>query len=249
MIASQTNKTVKMLRSLHEKKGREKENAFLIEGAKFVAEITSDWDVSHVITASGYKGQLPKFDNCVFLTLDDDLFTIVSDTKAPQGILAVVKKPSFSISDMQGHVFMLEEMNDPGNLGTVLRTCHGLNISGIILSPNCVDIYSPKVVRSSAGSIFHIPHVQMCLKQAMTELKSRGALVYATLPRADKALYEFDLCKPAAFLFGSEHGGLKAETAALADESISIPSLAESLNVSMCASIVAYEALRQGLTK
>jgi len=248
IITSTSNNFVKMLRGLKEKKGRGREDAFLVEGAKFVGEIGAEWSVRHVVMSASFASEYGR-DTAVVLS--DGVFATISDVLAPQGIMAVVQRRNFGINELfvadKPLVFMLEEINDPGNLGTILRTCHGLGAAGIILSPNCVDIYSPKVARASAGSIFHIAHVVMDLQQAAAELKGRGVPIYATLPLAKKPLHQLDLRQAAAFLLGNEHKGLKDETAALACEAISIPAAAESLNVSICAAILAYEASRQRL--
>jgi len=248
IITSMSNRTVKEIRALSDKKGRSKANAFLVEGAKFVAEISSDWEVSQIVTAAS-RGPSPDFGDCPRTTVSDDVFATLSDVQAPQGILAVVKQRDFTINDLftteNPAIFLLEEINDPGNIGTILRTCHGLGINGIVLSPNCADIYSPKVVRASAGSIFHIPHVRMCIKQAISEIKARGVRVYATLPKADFPIQQLDLRRPSAFLLGNEHDGLKPETTAAADAGVTVPAVNESLNVSICAAILAYEVSRQ----
>lgn len=246
IIKSQSNNLVKKIRSLQTKKGREQESAFLVEGIKFVAEITPKWEILHTIASESFAKE-NRARNAIIVS--DEVFASISDVSAPQGILAVVKKQETDIHAMLSAksplIFVLEEINDPGNLGTILRTCHGFGVDGVILSHGCVDIYSPKVVRASAGSVFHIPHIKMCITQAMQALDNADVTTYATLPKAETPLFSLNFKEPSAFLLGNEHNGLKPETVSLAQKTVKIPSVAESLNVSICAAILAYEASRQ----
>ena len=244
IITSASNKFVKSVRALRDKKGREQAGAFVVEGAKFVAEIPAGWKIRHIIAAASYprRGEL-----CSPVVVTDAIFTTLSDVATPQGILAVVEKKQYSIDRvLNGQtIFILENINDPGNLGTILRACHGLGACGVVLSPGCADIFSPKAVRASAGSLFHIPFAITCIKEAAAHLSAKQLPLYATSPQADKPLYNLNLQGPSAFLLGNEHHGLTPEACALATDSISIPTAAESLNVSMACAILAYEAMRQ----
>jgi TrmH family RNA methyltransferase len=252
IITSSSNKIVKQIRALREKKGRDLARAFLVEGAKFVAEIGPDWEILRVVMseshAAGVNCVRPPL-GCAPIIVTDRIFAALSDTTTPQGVMAVVAQREFGFGDVvKGErplVFVLEEINDPGNLGTILRSCYGLGADGVILSESCADIFGPKTIRASAGAVFHMPFVVMDAKEAINALKTRGVAVYAASPAADKSVYELDLQKPAAFILGNEHKGLKPETAALADCGVKIPIYSESLNVSAACAILAYEALKQ----
>ena len=145
-------------------------------------------------------------------------------------------------------VLALENLQDPGNLGTILRTAEGAGVSGILLSRDCVDIYNPKVIRSTMGSVYRVP---FCYSQDwrgdLDRLKRQGVRLYAAHLKGEKYYDEITYCAPSAFLIGNESRGLTDETAAMADEYIRIPMCGqvESLNAAIAASILMYEANRQ----
>ncbi|MCL2235153.1 MAG: RNA methyltransferase [Defluviitaleaceae bacterium] len=249
IITSANNKIVKMVRALGGVKGRDASSAFLVEGAKFVAELPKNWQIKHIILSESFAKGGGFTPDAIVVT--DQIFAGLSDVVNPQGILAVVDQRTFDIEDVLGLggdnplIFLLEGINDPGNLGTILRNCHGLGATGVILVEHCADVYSPKVVRASAGSIFHVPFVQMALGQALTELKARNIPLYATSPAGSADLHQLDLRKPAAFALGNEHHGLSQGAMEGADETVRIPVMSESLNVSVACAIFAYETQRQ----
>ena len=183
--------------------------------------------------------------------VSDQVFQYISDTRTPQGILAVVKMPEHEMRDMTGGVpliIVLENLQDPGNLGTILRTAEAAGASGILLSRGCADIYNPKVIRSTMGSIFRIPFVYTDdLKSAVLELKSRGVRIFAAHLKGSVDLYGASLTGDAAFMIGNESRGLTDETAALADQALRIPmdGSVESLNAAVAAAVLMFEAKRQ----
>ncbi len=183
-------------------------------------------------------------------TVADDVFKKMSDTKTPQGILCVMRKRDNEVRDLREKslLLILEDMQDPGNLGTVFRTAEAAGVGGIIMSKGTVDIYSPKVVRSTMGAIFRVPFAYaQDLGKEIEGLRRKGTAVYAAHLDNSTFYDEEDYTKPTAFLIGNEGNGLKRETADLADKYIRIPmeGCAESLNASVAASILAYEAYRQ----
>jgi len=249
-ITSPNNRIVKAVRALRGRKGRDAANVFLAEGIKFVAEIGYGWDIRQVVLSETFyrhEGALHFGEKAVVVT--DQIFAGLSDVVNPQGILAVVEKRDFCINKVLADdlplIFVLEDINDPGNLGTILRNCHGLGATGIILAGSCADIYSPKAVRASAGSIFHVPFAHMSMKRAAEDLKGRNIALYATSPAGEAALHRLNLQNPTAFALGNEHNGLTPQAMDLADETVQIPVISESLNVSIACAICAYEAWRQ----
>ena len=146
------------------------------------------------------------------------------------------------------HVIILESLQDPGNLGTIVRTALGAGATGIIMNQTTVDIYSPKVVRSTMGALFKMPHLVVeDLHATMEELKAKGVSLYAAHLKGEKFYDEFDFNKPCGFLIGNEGNGLTKETADLASDYLKIPMEGglESLNASVAAAILMYEVHRQ----
>lgn len=184
--------------------------------------------------------------------ISDKVFKNLSDTVNPQGVLAIVKQPRYDLYNIlnksNGLLIFLENLQDPGNLGTILRTAEAAGCTGIIADKNTVDLFNPKVVRSTMGAAFRMPYVSVdTLKSAVEAAKKAGVTFYAAHLGGTKSCYEFDYKKPTAFLIGNEGNGLTDETAALADEKIIIPmeGKAESLNAAMATGILIYEAKRQ----
>jgi len=247
IITSTSNKIVKHMRALKAKKARDEGGVFIVEGEKFVQEIATPWEIEFLITSEDYGGTLPVKPQRYMVARY--VFASISDVVQPQGVLAVVRQRAYQLDNVLGGkaplLLMLEDMQDPGNLGAVLRIAHGLGFCGVILSENCADVYNPKVIRSSAGSIFHIPFVTADLTQAIITLKNRNINIFAAKAEAGHVLYDLDFHGGTAFLIGNEARGLSDEIADLADFDVSIPIKSESLNASVACGILAYEAFRQ----
>lgn len=183
--------------------------------------------------------------------VSDQVFQYISDTRTPQGILAVVKMPVHEMRDLTGGVpliIVLENLQDPGNLGTILRTAEAAGASGILLSQGCADLYNPKVTRSTMGSIFRVPFVYtQDLKGAIVQMKECGVRILAAHLKGSVDLYEESLTGPTAILIGNESRGLTDETAALANQAIRIPmsGRVESLNAAVATAVCLFEAKRQ----
>ena len=184
--------------------------------------------------------------------LSDSVFAAVSDTKTPQGVLCLVKMKENRLEDMledtDGVWLVLENVQDPGNLGTMFRTGEGAGISGVIMDKCTVDIYNPKTIRSTMGSIFRVPfYITEDLHGTLGQLQKKGIRVYAAHLEGSVCYDEPDYTGGTAFLIGNEGNGLTAETAKLADTYIRIPmgGQLESLNAAMAAGILMYEASRQ----
>ncbi|MHB8984823.1 MAG: TrmH family RNA methyltransferase [Eubacteriales bacterium] len=261
IVTGRQNQRLKLLRRLENRKHREKEGLFLAEGIRFVEEaLSSGWPVEFLActekTAVSPRGELllqsARSGNIPVLEVDEKLFAGLSDTITPQGVLAVVRQKRQDCTDLifSGRVPLLlivDGVQDPGNLGTIVRTADAAGAGGVLLLKGTVDLYNPKVLRSTMGSIFHVPIVQnLETNQALDVLAAAGAKLFAGLPRAARSLYEVDLRGPAAFLLGSEARG-PGNLAGLNVESISIPlpGRAESLNVAVAAGVLLFEALRQ----
>lgn len=254
IIESSQNRIIKEIKALSEKKHRDDKGVFIADGLRFVMEIPKDMDIEKIIFSESFisKNDISAFEKrAECYVISDKLFSSLSDTKNPQGIMAVCPKMIYKVSDIikkDGFYVIAEEMNDPGNLGTVIRTAHAAGCDGIILSKGSVDLYNPKVLRSTMGSVFKIPVVVNAdLDEVADIMKMNGIKVYAAHLKGKKYHYNTDLKKGCAFMLGNEARGLSNHAAELCDELIRIPmpGNAESLNASVAAAILIYEAVRQ----
>ena len=201
-----------------------------------------------------YKEHQAVFEGMEVELVSDQVMKEISDTMTPQGVLALVRMLEYSLEDLLQQenplLLVLENLQDPGNLGTILRTGEGAGINGIIMSRETVDIYNPKVTRSTMGSIFRMPiAVAEDLAATIDRVKTRGIPVYGA--HLDGAtFYEKDFTGGCAFLIGNEGNGLSDEISAKADDLIRIPMCGqvESLNAAISTAVIAYEVLRQRST-
>lgn len=259
MITSTANSQIKNVMKLQtQTKARNKAGQFIVEGIRMCVEIPKDRIVKMYISESFYNNSNNSSnDNIKQLTADtdyelveDNVFKQMSDTVTPQGILAIVNKKEACFEDILDRktYLVLENIQDPGNLGTILRTAEGAGIDGIIMNKGTVDIYNPKVVRSTMGSIFRVPFMYCDdIMGKVDELKKSGVKVYAAALGGTRNYSEPDYTKPSAFAIGNEGNGLTDEMINAADERIKIPMLGkvESLNAANAAGILMYEAFRQ----
>ena len=240
---------------LKTKKGRDNTGLFLIEGEKFVNEIPINWEVERIILSSSFAAALLDIaqykSRAPVETVRDSLFNGLADTVSPQGIMAVVKQKRWQLQDIitpNGFILIGEELNDPGNIGTLIRTAAAAGASGVILSQGSGDIYNPKVLRAAAGAVFRLPIVtDIKLPEAIPQLKNTGYAIYAAHLRGDILPYDLDLNTQFCWLVGNESHGLTNEATALADKLVRLPMVSgvESLNASVAGGVLLYEALRQ----
>jgi len=184
--------------------------------------------------------------------VSDEVFQKISDTKTPQGILSVLQCPHYEMEQLLAKpeplLVILEGIQDPGNLGTILRTGEGAGIDGVIMTRETADLFNPKVIRSTMGSIYRMPYIYVDdILECIEELKKRGVAVYAAHLEDSVCYDEPDYKKGTAFLIGNEGNGLKKETADCATQYIKIPmhGQVESLNAAIATSILMYEAAMQ----
>ena len=233
---------------------RKEKGIFIVEGIKMYREIPKDLLLKTYISKS-FEDTLDgraKKEIGGYEVISDKSFESISDTKTPQGILALVSCLSYSLEDIleqsKKSLLILENIQDPGNLGTMLRVGEAAGLSGLIMSEDTVDIYNPKVVRSTMGSIFRLPFI--CagdLKALVKNLKEHNIKVYASTLKNSSLYDSFDYTLNHAFIMGNESGGVSEDLCRLADDSLHIPmqGQTESLNVSVAAAILLYEAARQ----
>lgn len=256
-ILSLTNEKVKLAASLKEKKYRDKYALFVGEGIRFsemAAE--SDFDVVSVffepkiLSNPRGKNLIENFEETSvnLYEVSEKIMQKISNTQTPQGILLVIKEKKYTLSDItDGNFFaVLDGVSDPGNLGTIIRLCDAVGVSGLITLKNCVDIYSDKVIRATMGSIFNTRAIQnVDIKSLINFANEKGLKIYGTSMNGISC-YEKNLKDGGIFVFGSESAGVSKEILDIA-ETISLPIVgkAESLNVAVAASAILYETFRQ----
>lgn len=255
MITSTGNQQVKNIAMLMKKaKARREQGLFVVEGKKMFSEIPREW-LHQVYVAESFlseEGARELLGNISFEVLSDTVFKSISDTQTPQGILSLVKMPRYELAELlqeqHTRLLIVESIQDPGNLGTMLRTGEGAGITGVIMNQTTVDLFNPKTIRSTMGSIYRVPFfVAEDLKETIKELQSKGIRVYAAHLRGKMQYNEPDYTAATAFLIGNEGNGLSEEIADCADTYIRIPmeGKVESLNAAVSAAILMYEANRQ----
>lgn len=255
MITSNTNQQMKNIATLIKKaKARKEQGIFVVEGRKMFTEVPREWLRGVYVSESFLNQEDAKtlLTDVTYEVVSDSVFKNISDTQTPQGILCLVKIPQYELTQLlQGtktHLLILESIQDPGNLGTMLRTGEGAGITGVIMNQTTVDLFNPKTIRSTMGSIYRVPYyVSENLNETIQELKAQGVKVYAAHLRGEMQYDEPDYTDGTAFLIGNEGNGLSDEIADLADSYIKIPmeGRVESLNAAISASLLMYETNRQ----
>lgn len=257
VITSSTNKQVKNVMQLMTKaSARREQKLFVVEGIKMFWEIPKDKIEKVYVSESCFndnKQIKEEIKNYSYEVIKDSVFKEMSGTVTPQGIMALVKQNEYELKDIidknKKQTFMvLEGLQDPGNMGTIIRTAEGAGVSAIIMDKNTVDIYNPKVIRSTMGSIFRVPFlVYDNLKEAIEILKKNEVLVYAAHLKGNIYYDDENFKTSSAILIGNEGNGLSEEISLCADKLIKIPMCGkvESLNASVAAAILMYEAMKQ----
>ena len=276
IISSKENKKIKYIRGLLEKGSvRKKNGQFVVEGIKLVGEAIEYGEVletvlseslyneiiledksKNVLLAASGKNIIKqvKTENSITV-VSDMIFKTVSETISPQGVLAIVRMPEYTILDNDfleknynktGRIklLVLEDTADPGNLGTIMRTAEAAGVTGVIMGKGTVDIFNPKVVRSTMGSIFRLPFVYVeDVKATITKLKKMGISFYAAHLKGKKSYKDIKYSDKSAILVGNEARGLSNEVAELADNYVIIPmsGKVESLNAAVAAALMMYE--------
>ena len=259
MITSSTNQQMKNIAMLIKKaKARKEQGLFVVEGKKMFTEVPKEWLSGIYVSESFLEQEEAKelLRGMTYEIVSDSVFKSTSDTQTPQGILCLVKIPNYDLTQLlQGertHILILESIQDPGNLGTMLRTGEGAGITGVIMNQTTVDLFNPKTIRSTMGSIYRVPYfVSRNLEETIEEIKARGVNVYAAHLRGKMSYDEPDYTRACAFLIGNEGNGLSDVIADFADSYIRIPmeGQVESLNAAVSASLLMYETNRQRRNK
>lgn len=255
MITSSSNQQMKYITALMNKaKVRKEQGLFVVEGKKMFEEVPPQWLEKVYVSERFLREQEAEkiLLNRAYEVVSDSVFRSISDTRTPQGILCLVRMPQYEPADLlcgpDSHLLVLESIQDPGNLGTMVRTGEGAGITGIIMNRETADLFNPKTIRSTMGSIYRVPYyVTDDLPQTIHELKRQQIKVYAAHLKGSMPYDEPSYLQGTAFLIGNEGNGLSDEIANLADTYIRIPmqGAVESLNAAICASLLVYETSRQ----
>ncbi len=253
MITSTNNTQIKKLTALMKKpKERKKQGVFVVEGRKMVDEAPKDLlQAVYMSESFASKSQYVNKD-IICEIVSDTIFKAISDTQTPQGILAIVKIPEYQLSDMldaeNTQLLILESIQDPGNLGTMIRTAEGAGITGVVMNKTTVDLFNPKTIRSTMGSIYRVPFLIVDdLSHTVLALREHGVKMYAAHLKGKQSYDEADYTTACGFLIGNEGNGLSDEIAGLSDAYIRIPmhGSVESLNAAISAALFMYECNRQ----
>ncbi len=265
MITSSGNAKIKQIVQWQNKaRARREDDIFLVEGLKMFEEAPQD-RILEVYISKTLEEKLMKPNNSAldetvlaklkavgYEVIADDIFRKISDTQTPQGILSVIKRQEYNfdllLKEKCPLLLVVENLQDPGNLGTMVRTGEGAGITGVIMSSQTVDIYNAKTIRATMGSIYRVPFLYVeDMKEAIRKIKEIGIHTYAAHLDGRVFYQELSLGEPTAFLIGNEGNGLTKEIADMADSYIKIPmeGQVESLNAAIAAALLVYEAKRQ----
>ena len=261
IITSKENNLVKHICKLQEKKYRNQYNEFVVEGVKLVKEaLVEKAKIKKIIISESAKTSnlIEKYlrkelENIDYIQVQDSIFKLLSDCKSPQGILAVIEKEEVNenLIKQEDIIIALDGLQDPGNLGTILRTIDSVGLTQVLVSKNTADCYNSKVIRSTMGAIFRVKIIE-CedFRNTLNNFKKRKYDILVTSLGAKKSIYDVKLDKK-IIVIGNEANGVTNQVLEIADEKTIIPMLGktESLNASVATGVILYEYVRQKISK
>ncbi|MCI2778027.1 TrmH family RNA methyltransferase [Clostridium perfringens] len=251
-IESKNNNLFKEIKKLKEKKHRIKSNKYLIEGLRFVEEaIKSKVSIDSIIFTESFKEKNPNLflkinENIKLIQMNEALLKQLCSTENPQGIVGVINMQNKELKSGE-LVVLVDKVQDPGNMGTIIRTAHAAGAAGIVMTKGTVDIYNDKTLRSTMGSIFYIPIVEDDSLDFVKSLKKEGYKLVVSSLQGKNNFFEENLQGKVMIAVGNEGNGVSDEVYDIADIKVKIPmpGEAESLNVAVATSIMIYEKIRQ----
>ncbi|MFD0696070.1 TrmH family RNA methyltransferase [Paenibacillus sp. GCM10027628] len=252
------NNRVKEWAQLLERRGRDKQGKYMIEGYHLIEEALRAGAPVETIVFSLEKGMPDGLvplsgDRMEWVGVSQAVLEKCSDTQTPQGVFAIVAKQGLGadelLSDAYDLAVVLDGVQDPGNLGTIIRSADAVGASAVVIGRGTVDLYNPKTIRSTMGSMYHLPIVEADLLELLPRARERGVRLVTTSLQAQRSCYDTDLRQPTWLILGNEAKGVSPEVAAQSDVQVIIPmqGKAESLNVAMAATVLLFEASRQRL--
>lgn len=258
MIESKLNGRIKKIQKLKKNaRFRRQEKTFIAEGIKMVEEAARNDSLLAVYVSEDAREEyvsriFHKIKGSLIEWVSSPVFQEISDTASPQGVLALVRMPEYKreilVSEKDAAFVCLEDIQDPGNLGTIMRTAEGAGMSAVVMSKGCVDLFNPKVVRATMGAMYRVPfYVTDDMTTEVERLRAEGFSMYAARLDADKDYTEYTYEGKTGLLIGNEANGLKPETSEMADQGIRIPMEGEleSLNAAVSAALLMYEVHRK----
>jgi RNA methyltransferase, TrmH family len=256
MLTSTQNPLIKQIRKLHSTKARREAGLCLLEGTNLVREaLAVKYPLATLCCTEQWQTHHPQLWSIVQATCDriesvsDEVMRSIATTVTPDGVVAIAPRLAIPTPPIPAQLtIVLDTLQDPGNLGTMIRTAVAAGADGLWLSQDSVDLDNPKVLRASAGQWFRLAMgVSANLAELVTSYQQHGVRVIATTSHTDTSYWDVDLRSPTLMLLGNEGAGLSAELAALADVRVKIPmaSGVESLNVATAAALMLYEVRRQ----
>lgn len=262
-ISSASNPRVKEWAKLLERKYRQREGKFLLEGVHLVKEaLEAGWPLEAVAFDEGsgvteafeeyIEDEQPGNDDTAWYPVSPEIIEKCSETGTPQPIFAVARKQPPSVEllfgDDRGLVVVLDGVQDPGNVGTIVRSAAASGATSVVLGKGTADLYNPKTIRATMGALFHVPVLEAELSSLLPEAAAQGVSLVGTSLQAAQSCYDYDFSNRNVWLvFGNEGSGMSEQVAALVDANVIIPMTgrAESLNVAMAATVLLFEAQRQ----
>lgn len=257
IISSKDNELIKHIKKLKDKKYRDENNEYIIEGVKLIEEaVKENAKIKKIIicdeTTRTYEMptntmlEIAKYE-CIYVT--DKIFNLITEVKNPQGIMAIIEKRNKDdeIDFSQDIIVALDDVQDPGNLGTILRTIDSIGLTQVIVSKETADAFNPKVVRSTMGAIFRVNIIETDnLQETIKKIRRHHFKLMVTSLQTDNSIYDIEF-KKKIIVIGNESNGVSKEIQYMADEKAKIPMLGktESLNASVAAGVVMYEYVRQ----
>lgn len=252
ILSSLQNPKIKQLRALHARKERQKQGLFLLETTKLLEEARLwRWPLVEIFATPTWVERHGSDWNAPVSLVSEALFEQLTTTETSEGVVAISPipaSPALPELTRDSLIVALDALQDPGNLGTIIRTADAAGATAILAGKGTVDPYSPKVVRSTMGSLFHVPVIPVAdLYPTLDAMAQAGAAVVATSLGAERSLYDLDLTGPVVWLIGNESQGLSEEalTHTTAQIRIPMPGHAESLNAAIAAAVCLFETVRQ----
>lgn len=260
-IESRENQLIKDIKKLKDRKYRSEKSEFLVEGFRACIEAAeSNFEVPIMLVSANSMEKWNKFNmesriqkNTKVYTISENIFRTICSTENPQGIIAVVKieMKEIDLEGERGFYVLADKVQDPGNMGTIIRSAHAAAALGVIVTKGTVDVYNDKTIRSTMGSIFHMPVIEDMDLKKVQELKKKGFKLLVSSLDTDYNFYDVNMKENMIISVGNEGSGISNEIMSLADIKVKIPMPggAESLNAAVAASIMIFEGVRQRKTQ